>query len=448
MKAKNTFYVLLFYVLTHFLLLFYFGVLWDDQTIIGQSLAQLTKAFRDSGSNGGHPVATYIHWSIINNFANPVLAYRLFTFLIFGVISIIFFKILQYYNFHVETAVFITIIFGSLPFNFARSYVIIFPYTLGLLFMFCGLLFFCIHKNKGTLTYRILSVIFCFSSYYLLNSTLFILPFLMLLYLLVINTGKNKLKLILNNADNLVIVPLIYYLVKITLFKPVGNYVGYNVITTDRLITAPLLMLTSLKDSILYLPLYCFKLIFNSYQSFMIFVFFIFLSAGIIKLKSGLITQMNWLSKKQSLMLCFIGLILLIIGCYPYNLAGHIIFFEAPISRDQILLPIGFSILFYAAVSFTSLFINNSQLKSRFLFSAIILSISLFSATTFIQYVDAIKASFIEASLAKDLKKIKALENGNQVCLYSDDFNVPTWKQSIWFYSLCGISKNIFHHQN
>ncbi len=288
------------------------GIWWDDWALFYNSAETIRNSFRQSGVFP--PYVGDLHVFLTS--LGPI-AYRTLTFACFYVISILFFDIFKRITKgSFQHTLLFTILFTILPFNIARIAAIDLPYTISLtLFLTAWRIY---PKNL------FLSSCCFFVSYLTQSLLLFMLVVFVLELIYQIDskiTIRSAFKL-----STLLFLPIFYWIVKVTYYKPYGDYEGYNqgisLINIVRPVRVTTLDLLNFRTSLL-LNILLFA-----------FTYFVLSRFRIINLKSY-----------QRVKLASFGFFALAIGVLPYFLLGLTPTFRDWNSRHQILMPFGASLV-------------------------------------------------------------------------------------------------------
>lgn len=206
------------------------GYYWDDWALIGNfSFDSMNQQFLQNGNVW----YGYFEWIFISLQPYGIPLFRLFTFVSFFVCGLCVYhiakslQILKTYELF-----FIAVFFLLLPFNIiSRNVLINAPYTLCYLFFF--LAFFLISvKSTQHIFSRILTLVLFFISF-TMNSLLifYVLPLAYMLYTHQAYTAFKAFCLWILRHIDFIILPIVFYVIKITFFKPYGLYEGYNAVS-------------------------------------------------------------------------------------------------------------------------------------------------------------------------------------------------------------------------
>jgi hypothetical protein len=309
-----------FYLLAHGgLLLVSNSIYWDDWLLYRTEPSVILDTFKQTGSMFN--VAAYMHIGLIK--IGPWI-YRILTLILMFTAGLFLNSVLKRYkNINESTRFFIVLMFLILPFNIGRVALIDFGYSL------CYFLFFLAWMLMDR--FRFLSLILFFISFNT-NSLLvfFAVPFFDMLYRKgCLTSWKNTLRCFPKHIDY-VLLPFIYFYIKTQHFKPSGLYENYNeTYDIQNLITSPLSQLVDLFRLHISIGL-----------------------AGVFFIISFYVLKKFFISaeKKQCNLidLFFIGVLIFILGAFPYWILGHVPTFSEWTSRHQLLLPLGSSLILVA----------------------------------------------------------------------------------------------------
>lgn len=254
--------------------------------------------------------------------------YRVLTFLLIFSSGVFLYRILQLQSWITKSSqLLIVMLYLVTPLYAARVSLSVFIYTLCLFFFFGA--WFLIGKNRF---FSLLSFFLSFNTQSLL--VFYMLPILDWYF----REHKDYnfpqiIKWSVRHIDYLVL-PFVWFILKITFFKPFGFYEGYNEqYGLINLIKAPVLQLLD---------------IFNLNMSLGFVLVGIVFSLLVCRF-CGLY-QESRPGNGQTKMNYVIGFIALISGLFPYWILGHVPTFTEWSSRHQLLMPLGVAILLSAII--------------------------------------------------------------------------------------------------
>lgn len=317
-KQKYIAVLFLFYLIAHGGILFIpNAIYWDDWTLYKVDPEVILDTFQQAGSMfniGGHMHNLFL-------VAGPWF-YKVLTFILMFSTGIILDNILAKHEFiSRENRFLIVLFFLILPFYWARVALIDMPYTV------CYFLFFLAWMIIDQ--YRIFTLLLFFLSFNA-NSLLvfYALPFLDYYYRSI--GGKPSVKSLFYfsvHKLDFVLLPFIYFAVKIFFYPPSGLYEGYNQqYSLLNLFKGPVLMVLDWMK--LELSVFAFLLL--------TILFYVILRSHISFPKK--------MMKRTALVLLLFGLAAIILAGFPYWIVGHIPTFSEWTSRHQLLFPLGGSL--------------------------------------------------------------------------------------------------------
>jgi hypothetical protein len=414
------------------------GHFWDDWTFSDQSFETLKLFFIKSSATGGHPFATYVHYFITRISSNSIFSigtlFHFCTFLCHLFSTFVLKNILYKSKFDNVTSFVITIIFIISPYNFAKIYNVILPYTIGNLFLLLSILFYIkLITEKSNAFIFIIWVVTLFFSFQLLNSSFFFLP--IVYFLLLFNFDKISFK----NIFKIIFITILFWEYKILFNAPIAEWQNYNKITIDGILNIPLNLFRTILHSILYLPKYIYQTL--SISPFIIFLILIFtiLFSLYYRHKNLVRNSFQFSLKKLNFKSnIFIGVILFIAGSIPYNIVKHVPQFNFPISRDQILINYGIIFMIAEMYFYVINLIKNELMKIRMSIILFSLFSSFLFTTNILNAIDTLKVNHIQRALQFNFNKILSY-NHEENLVFHDDFKSKFWNESVRFYVFSGI---------
>lgn len=308
------------YLVAHGGILFILNAIyWDDWTLWNNAPATILDEFRQLGS----PFNLYGHIHVGMLAVGP-WAYKVLTFLLMYATGILLYRILQLQKWiRNEDRLLIVTLFLISPFNIARVALIDFPYTVCLFSFFLGWYF--IGKNR-------VASLACFALSFCMESLLIFYSLPMLDYYFRETRSGRPSDLIAWSFRKLdfIVLPFIWFAVKVEYFKPFGIHEGYNeAFSAVNLLKTPVLQVWDLLN--LSVP---------------VLLSIIAVAVAWMTIK-GLGMDMRVLATRifRNRYL-FIGLAALVAGLFPYWILGRVPAFSDWNSRHQILMPLGASFLF------------------------------------------------------------------------------------------------------
>lgn len=323
------------------------GIYWDDWTLIGQSLETLNRTFFNAIGYSGYMIS-YLHYFMINELG--VYSYRLFTFILLFLSGWFVFKILSTVSiFSLKDRFFITILFLIAPLYSAKIALIDFPYTLYSFLFFLGFFILSSYIYRLNIFIRMIILLIFFLSF-LVNSLLVFYAIVLIymfyrLYDTKLSFIKNSILFLKTKLDFLFL-PIVFFIVKSIWFVSRGAHGSeYNKISIFNMIN-PIGYLKTISYSF-FEPI--FILVGDKYFGLLIGLIIFLL---VIFRKKLIFTKNYDENEKYNLGLFLLGLLIFALGTMPYVAVGKIPTSEDWLSRFQLLLPLGFSIVLFYGLKF------------------------------------------------------------------------------------------------
>lgn len=350
------------FIISNFLMLFNPGVYWDDWVIFNMDEEGIMNQFY---GNGVIPVG-YLHVFLKRIWTSPIL-YQILTFILQLIQVYTLFLIAKKYPLKKRYSKFIffsILLFAVFPHYDSKITMIVFPYTLCLTLFLLAIYWLLRFFYENNQFYRVLSLIFFFLSFFT-NSLLFfyMVPVFCVFFLdktkiLWRNRFKGKslflkeiFRGIVQNLD-FFILPFLFWFIRLKFFMPSGQYekIGYNEVKIESLGQIP------------------FRYVKFGYAFFVDLVPHVLKAVQIIELV--IITFMIiWLlfrhlkrydlSLKLSWREILIGVLLVMLGAFPYLMVNKFPTHAFYLTRHQLLLGFGLSISITAIIFlFTSFLVK------------------------------------------------------------------------------------------
>lgn len=429
---KDWFLIFIFYFFAFGLILFNKGIFWDDWVLYNTDKKIIINTFRQMGI-----VWIGYFYAYVLFLKKAILFHRILVF------SAYFFSILllnsilktikQIDN---SSRFFIVLFFALFPLNNARIALITSLYTICYFTFFLAFWLLSRYLSKKQILLRIVSLIFFFISFST-NSFLvfYALPLLYILYSEVKNITclKDFLKKILEYLD-FIILPLAFWLIKNTYFKPYGLYINYNQITLNFLKKIPVNLVKTFYFSFS-------AIIDNSFQ-------FFFSNPFLVLIVSILIFQIlkfkqmgKFGSKNVNIKILFAGIFAFTAGTIPYLAVGKIPNNYDWTSRYQFLLALGASLIFFAIINLILSELKSNSIIKIFIFS---LFVVLFLNQNIQNYLSWQIDWYKQLSLIENFKDNKIIINNTTFLFEDNTVDLNANKRLYRFYEYTGLMKYAF----
>lgn len=429
-EKKSILVLILVNILANGFLLILSGTFWDDWAYVDHDVNQLWNQFVPAGIPSRIFVIQSVWWI-------PLWGYRWAVFVLYSVISIVYYKILVNTGFATcKEALLISCIFSVVPVNVTRLSLCNYECTVGFTFFFLGTYLLVKYLNGARITCRIISVI-CFLFSFLLNADLFfyVLPCLYIVYR---EVKENKsIGYLIHRLFfylDYILAPILFYMAKQALFPVYGAYEDYNVVTIWKCIWA-------IKNVIKYIvPQFvavCMQFFCWTGKSRKIY-FLIFSLATLFSICVAVFRKRKGNEKKE-LFFLLIGSLSFAIGMYPYVVIRQGELSTSGVgSRDSMLLPVGFSLIVFSVIDY----LKENKYVSRSL-ATVVLALGIISFNY--SYLGFQRVDYWQESLRCELKKNDSLKEKENLLLLTDDtFDVD---YGIRFYVLNGIAAHVYGDQ-
>ena len=347
-------FLFLFYLFAHGgVLLVPNAIFWDDWALFPLDKEHNTEIFRQLGRFLN--LDSYIHIFLLS--IGP-WTYKVLTFILMFGTGIALDKVLKKHKFiDLNTRFLIVLFFMIMPFYWGRMSLICMPYTISYFLFF--LAWAIIDK------YRIISLSLFFLSFNT-NSLLvfYALPILDYYIRLKKDNQVNQSFLIecIKKIDFLLL-PFVFFAIKITVFEPTGDYEGYNEqYMLINLLKAPFKMFLDwggLKSPIIFS-----------------IILALAINAFVRKLFDGEIK----LFPRSSFYLFLSGIFSFVLAGFPYWILGHVPTFSEWTSRHQLLFPLGGALILVSILT--------SSIISQIRLNSIVIAIALCGASNMYTYKD------------------------------------------------------------
>lgn len=414
-----------FYLIAHAgILLIPNAIFWDDWLIYRTEPSVILESFRQAGSmfnQGG-----YQHVAMLA--VGPWL-YRVLTLVFMFATGLLLNLILQRHSsIPAETRFLIVLLFLILPFNTARVTLITFPGTLRYFMFFAAWVL--IDR------YRILALALFFISFSV-NSllVLYALPVLDMFYRSGnLSSLRSAMQFCLRRMD-FILLPFIFFFIKVYFYKPYGTYVGYNEsYSLANLITVPQVQAQQTFDMMMYYLSELFALHTSAVISFL-------LSALLSIFTFSILKKILWQStgkKSISWGILILGISAMFLASFPYWIIDLVPSYYEWRSRHQLLLPLGGALTIVGAI----LLLDRGN---RLLIISMIIGSSLaFNISTYVEvFADWQKQSQLIQLFSQEPK----IEHAGLVVVRDNAAQLNAFIRTYRFYEWNGIVEKAFGNE-
>lgn len=428
---KNYFLWGMFYLVAHGgILLIPNAIYWDDWVLYRTDPSVILETFRQAGSMFN--VAGYQHVAML---AIGPWIYKILTFLLMFASGLLLNAILERHEIiSKETRFYIVLLFLILPFNLARVALVDFGYILCYFFFFSAWLL----MDR----YRKLALTLFFLSFNT-NSLLvfYAVPILDMLY-----RGGNltNLKSVLSfgiRRIDFMLLPFVYFFIKVYFFSPSGFYEGYNqgykpqlLIDSAQFQYADLLKFFHFLREDIGVGLCLF------------FSFFVFLFIRNNPIIARTNNRILW-------GLPILGIIVFLLGVFPYWILYYLPTFNDWSSRHQLLMPLGVALVIVGILSINNLSGNlkiNSIIASvSLIFNASVISVIIGASLAF--NVSAYTAFFVDWQKQSRLMHLFSnnsdIKRAGLVIIQDKTQHLNVFNRTYRFYELNGLMEAVFENE-
>ena len=399
-----------FYFVAHIWIVFiHDGVFWDDWYIYRADSGDLYDRARQMGTILS-PAWTAMHIFLLK--FDPWI-YKALTFTLMFFSALLLNQIIKRHsNINDSIRLTIVILFLVLPYNQVRPLMAASQYTICYFLFF--LAWYLINKQK-----IISAVLFSISFY--TNSLLmfFLIPVVELYFL---ENRRIYLQSIVKFSIKyfyLLLLPFLYFAIKIVYFKPFGMYENYNnSYDIVRGIKAPILQFANIFDININLGLFA-----------LIFIICCWLLRRI---------KLQKIALNISLLGMAAGVIIFILGAFPYWILGRVPTFNEFSSRHQLLMPLGTAVFWsYCLAGFNS--------HSRRVGLSVLISLSL--AIGMVCYLDLYIDWKKQKQILSFLKKDPISKNSDLVLFEDNSMSMNFNKRELKPYEWNGLLSLAFSDQ-
>ena len=428
---KNYFYFTILYFIANILLLLNLqGVYWDDWTIYNQSFDSKAILFNDIqfGIKGTYSL-------YVNDLVNSIVVNRIFIFVSYFIMAILYYNILLTIKFiTVKDAFWLTMFFMLIPVNHAKLLISIAPFSLPLLLFFIAFYLLSKYLTNKIILYRILILVLFYMSFD--TNSILVFYVIVLFYIFYQEFyfiwNIHNIKSFLVKYIDFVILPIIYFIIKMIYFRPTGIYEGYNMISLKGILLFPYFLMKSFYET-LYLGLN------NTIFALVPFILIIFL----LFCKNKTLDILY--SRKLLSKLIYLGISFFIVAVFAYCLIGKLPGFFYTYSRFQILTPLSFSFIIYFSLL---LFVKVFNIK-KVIFLTIIWTLLLSFIIQNINYqLSYIKHYIYTEAIKENIKDNEIIKNNTTFIIDYKCLNNELDNIGFMDYELNGMMKEVFNDES
>lgn len=447
-KRKDYILIFILYSFSFGIILLNQGIFWDDWTLYNQNPNDILNSFKEAGA--------FLYWpgylyNFLLSLSSGIFLIRLLIFVTY-LFSAFFLNYVLSKIMIIDplSRLFIVLIFALFNINSARIAIIDSPYAICNFLFFFGFYLIVKFFFRKKFLYRILSL-FCFFISFSTNSFLvfYIIPFVYIFYIkreqLILNkiSFKNFLFLLKKAYRYLdfILLPFIFFIIKICFFKPYGLYEGYNNISLKNL--NPINFIRAFNGS--FFQIFKADYIRLISHPFLFIIISVIIFIIIKKLYRTDIINFNKKNINHNLFLAGFGLFAFFVGVFPYIAVGIIPNLLDWDSRHQLLIPLGTSFILYYVLKILFYELNIKANLKIFFYTFLI---ALFLCSNIFIYLDYQKDWFKQLSLIENFKENSIFKNSNTFLFTDNTEYLNTLERSYRFYEWTGIMKEAFKDES
>ena len=434
-------FLTLVYTLAHGLMLFNRGVYWDDWVLYNMDKVLIIDTFKQAGAFW----VGYLHVFVSGG---GVTAYRVVSFTSYLLAAWCLYAVLKGLNVDRYSRLFVVIFFAIYPVNNGRIAMINMPSAICYALFFGGFLMTALSVQRRSYWRRIAALALLFASFSL--NSLLVFYLIVIFYIMyrerpVPMSILGWLRLLPRYADY-VLLPILFWIVKVTYMVPYGLYAGYNQVKTDGLkhaITETFRIFDTSFLAVIDKSVGCvfFSPLFVKISSIWWFLPFACAALAVFVLFSCK-KYLKKVDRKtyETLWLFLLGAFVLYLAAFPYVVVGIIPELGDWASRHQVLIPLGASVMLVYGV----------KLLNRhwgFSFPIYLSFMLLFIHTTVIDQISFQRDWYKQLSIMENMRKSSIIIN-NTSFLFRDDTRDLNFNSRIYrFYEYTGLMKEVYKNE-
>lgn len=419
------------YVLAYCPMLINNGVFWDDWLIYKVHPESVMRMYV---SNGGTPFGYF--YNAVFSLPGSVLILRAIQFSTYLMAALLLYGVVRTIKeIDAESRFFIVALFALFPVNSARIALIDTPYALCNLLFFLGFWLTAKYTSSRNVLFRVAALPAFFLSF--LTNSMLVFFVLVLAYVAYterdrIASATDALKRAAAHAE-LVLLPILFWVSRLTFLAPSGLFGRYNKITPANLISTPLTLATAFFTSFLQAAGNAIGLLFGSTVLVLLVAFPLYV----------------WLSRRNGpapasendTRFLLLGLAAFILAIFPYVVVDKIPAAYDWLSRHELLVPLGGSVLLYYGAR---LFLDRLKVRREMqllAFAVIIASFALSNVATYASFeIDWLK----QASLIQNLRASPEMTKATTFLFEDQTGDLDAADRTYRFYEYNGLMKYAF----
>lgn len=320
------------------------GLYWDDWVIYRVAPEWRTVIF----SQSSRPIYGML-FNFLFSITNEVWLMKAIGFITLGLTGIIFYHLLlRIKGISYRAKVFLMILFALFPINSARISITMTHYSISYFIFFAGIGLTLRYLESRNIFYRVAALIFFFLSFNM--SSLLVFYGVVLLFITYLEWSTHRsfgsLKTFWLKHPDFILLPIMFFVIRVKFFKPYGLYLGYNEVSFQGILNSPQLIKVAFKHSFIDILKKTWITTATMPIAFIITCALSFVILAKIT-KKKLLPKRN--EKLSSIIVCgVLGFVCFVLGVFPYIVLQMIPDSNSWDSRHQILLGPAAAFLLFA----------------------------------------------------------------------------------------------------
>lgn len=410
------------------------GIFWDDWTIFNIGSRWVAKQF---GSVGIPLFGSFFNG--VFAVSKGALAFRFLTFFAYLIAALLLNGILKHVREIDPASRFLLVAFFALfPVNSARIAVVTTPYAICYVLFFFAFWLTAGYLSSRNIAYRLLAIPVFLLSF--LTNSLLVFYVIILLYIAYVewpNLGSPRafVRRAVAYAD-FILLPVVFWIVRVSWLSPTGLYARYNAFTSVGLLGLPLSIPTAFVTS--------FVDVMNGAAGLLLTNLFVVLvgAAILYVVLSERITPTE--AGPSDARLLALGGAAFVAAVFPYVAVDKMPTMFNWLSRHQLLVPLGASILLYYGLRLLLTRLGAPPTAQLFVFSVIIAAFVAYNAQTYVSYQTD---WFKQGSLIRNFQHSWQMKRGTTFVFEDHTLPLNAAQRTYNFYEYTGLMKYAFGNE-
>jgi len=422
-----------FYFLAFGITLVNAGLFWDEWVFYKARPEIILSATKEMGA------LWFGYFHIFLDSFNSIFLYRLVIFSTFFISGLFLNSILKTIKQMDNVSRFFVVAFFMLfPVNFARISIATSHYALSYSIFFFAWFVLSKYFLKKRIFFRLLSLSLFFISFSL--NSLLVFYGVVIMYIIYVERSAlagegGLLKRVFSYLDFLSL-PISFWIMKVLFFKPYGLYSGYNHVSLKACVR-----------TLLFPADFC-RVFYTSFIQPLNYVFPVTIStillAGftfLLLMKSSMFREINNKIIAYSFRFFLLGILFFILASFPYLVVGSLPKSSDWASRNQILIPLGASLILYYGLQMILNKLKANPAARILLFSLIIVIFISLNSSAYLNYQ---KDWFKQLSLIENFKSSEILKSNTTFIFADNTLDLNAGNRDYRFYEYTGMMEKAF----